>query len=261
MKLCMDGRVEFSSRKDIVDYINSFSEIECDKDDSWLLEMIMAYNCLKETEIKDDDGYIYISEEGGLDEEYLDDIFAESPINGDEGIRLSVKIGDFEFVKDSFCNAWECENFAALKALPSGYTDDEFYDAVDLYQDSEWSGQYSDCEEYGMISSLLDKKTQCYKLFGIRYRDVRTIDEDISIIASKLVDLGYDGFYTMEYIYESSKGECFRGHRVYGWKEGMKEPWENFSRAELIDSDKAAVYLGESIGWVDPEIVTASGMV
>ena len=252
MKLSADGKIEFGSCKDLVEYIKSFDRIECERDVSSLEGIVQSHGLIQEPTIEDYEGEISASE-GELDDANLSDIIAgmQDGIPGmlpsftDDGIVLTAKIGAFEFYKSGRFSQWKCANEKAFNELPIGYTDEEFDAEIESYDN------VSDVNE--LVSAVLDDAVKVDEMFHVEYRTFRSVDDDIATLVSLLDDLEYDGFYTDWRTYEWPDGVENVAYDVYGWRDGMEIPYEDFKVEDLISSDEAAEYIAKSVGILPAE--------
>ena len=242
MTLHFDGRVEFSSKKDIVEYISLFHNIEYRRDVSSLEDAIGSTDILQEPflEVDDNDNCITVCE-GSLDEGSVIDVIEESKEVGDGsycGIELTARIGEFTFHKYDRYARWECDQEAQFGMLPSGYSAEDLAEAL-----LETCGAE---DEDDLISAALDDAIDLEEAFTICYEMFRSKEDDIDTIEEKLGELGFDGFCAEEYEYMSVRNEKKIGHRVYGWKRDMELPYDGFPIDQKIDASQAARYLFES---------------
>lgn len=234
MKLNKNGKIEFASCKELVEYIRQFESIECERNLSTLWQIAEDYDCVT-LPVVNEVGGGEIEFEGGS----LDDITLEGIIEGahdlidmeSDGIILEANVGGIRFLKDGRLGTWRSLPENALDKLPLGYDDKELEEEL-----SSSLGNPSDI--YDLISAELDEATDVDEQFQVCYRDFRTEEDDIDEIAAQLKDLEFDMLY-----------EC--DGEIRGWRNDMLEDTEDFVdeayvKDHVIDFETAAKRLLDS---------------
>lgn len=234
MKLNAKGIVIFDTCKELVEYIESFSLIECRRK---VLECVrdtaLDYDLLghPSVEVDDEDGLVSVSG-GDLDEARLIDYLYQAGVCG---ITIEVDIGQYNFYKLERGDRWECD---AKYPSVIGYVDEELKEKLREY------GVY-DIDD--LINNLLDAITDWQDQYMMSYRAVQSEDDDVTDIIEQLLEIKCDGFYVHEFDYENWKGKMCKGTSVYAWSKGMKSPFEGFDEAKKIDALTAAKILVEDL--------------
>lgn len=238
MKMLGLGKIDFSSCRELLEYIRSFERIECMRDVSGLRDLISCDDTLTLPTIDDDGEGNLSADEGELDEGRVEDLVEEMqagvpdlvPNHQQDGIILEVNIGGLSFMKNGRRASWVCRTDGAIEKLPLGFAESELQDELDA----------SDCADdiYALISEALDRAVGVDEQYRITYRMFRSVDDDLKTLGEALADLDYDGYYAEAYVFEWSRAvRCIR-HNVHGWREDMEEPYEGFGRDDLIDDER-----------------------